>query len=298
MAGAGDVQRRIGRTETALRDDLSETLPVLGWGLGWASMAVFRRPVSRTVPVMGALLAVVLVAAGVHQLAVAAGRDTDDTYTIDVNETGFTPDSCKLNRNDSVRFRNAGTTLRRVVIPDVFPNQPAEFDTGMLKPGEVSYSYSFFAPGHKDFLDAADSSHIFTVNIPVLVEKWDEVCLGNPLPPTPTAVGTVPATKSATATTTVTPQPGTRCRGYMACVVTMAVGVGPVAGRPAAGSTRSATLSPDAAHPRIEGRTLVWFECQRAVRGGFGGGRMDGWLSNRYRRRRDGRSGRWAAYTY
>jgi hypothetical protein len=126
-----------------------------------------------------------------------------------------------------------------VIKPDVFANQPPIYDTGTLKPGEVAFAYQFVYGGHEDFFDAADNSHKFTVMLPVLVEKWDESCLGNAVAPTPTptAVPTVSATSSAspsatssatatpaaTPTATGTTQAGVRCRGYAACVVTMAI---------------------------------------------------------------------------
>ena len=185
-----------------------------------------RGLLSGSVVLLVAAMAILLIFAGVRQLARAAGRDTDDIYTIDVNETGFTPNSCKLNRNDSVRFRNAGTTPRRVMIPDPnFPNASPIFDSGLLRPGEVSNYYVFVYGGHQDFYDAADGNHKFTVTLPVLVEKWDEVCLGNPVAPTatPTAAGSPSPTGSASPSATVTPPTGARCRGYSACVVTMAV---------------------------------------------------------------------------
>ncbi len=183
--------------------------------------------------VLVAAMAVVTAITGMRQLAGATGRESDDTYTIDVNETGFTPRSCKINRNDSIRFRNAGTAPRRVIKPDVFANQPPIYDTGLLKPGEVSHDYIFVYGSTEHFFDAADASHEFVVLLPVLVEKWDEVCLGNPVAPTatptvpgspsPAASASPSASPSATPSTTVTPQVGVRCRGYSACVVTMAV---------------------------------------------------------------------------
>ncbi len=140
---------------------------------------------------------------GIGAASIAFAEDhTDEAYTIDVDEMGFTPGMCQaVDRPVSIRFRNAGSSPRRVIVPDIFPGQPPLWSSGLLQPGDISTGYVQIFAGGRDFFDADELTHVFTLNVP--------------------KIG--PAVASCTPDPIARPAPFIRCRGNVACNVAMAV---------------------------------------------------------------------------
>lgn len=106
--------------------------------------------------------------------------------TVEISEGGFNPPECRMNR-EYVRFKNVGTTPRRVIRPGVVPGDPPLIDTGVLKPGEFSNEILIPHGGSTKFYDAANLAHSVTVVTPVFVESWEPICTPDPnyQPPQP-----------------------------------------------------------------------------------------------------------------
>lgn len=106
--------------------------------------------------------------------------------TVEVSEGGFNPTVCRMNR-EYVRFKNVGSTPRRVIRPGVVAGDPPLIDTGYIKPG--AYSSEIIIPhgGTTEFFDADNLAHSMTVVTPVFVEYWDPICTPDPnySPPQP-----------------------------------------------------------------------------------------------------------------
>ena len=150
-----------------------------------------------------AVFAAYLAAFGIGAAGLAFAEDhTNEAYTIDVDESGFMPGACNaVDRPVSIRFHNAGTTARRVIVPDVFPNQPPLWTSGLLQPGDISTGYVQIFAGRLDFVDADDGTHLFSLYVPK-VGPAAASCVPDPVAP---------------------PAPVLRCRGNVACNVAMAV---------------------------------------------------------------------------
>jgi len=112
-----------------------------------------------------------------------------ETQTIEVSAAGFNPPVCRMNRA-FVRFKNAGPEPRRVILPGLH-GDPPYFDTGLLKPGEVSNELKIEHGGSTIFRDAANLDHYVTVLTPVYAESWDPDCTPDPnlQPPVPLCRG-------------------------------------------------------------------------------------------------------------
>jgi hypothetical protein len=106
--------------------------------------------------------------------------------TVEVSEGGFNPAVCRMNR-EYVRFKNVGSTPRRVIRPGVVAGDAPLIDTGYLKPGEVSNEILIPHGGTTEFYDADNLAHSMTVVTPVFVEYWDPICTPDPnyQPPQP-----------------------------------------------------------------------------------------------------------------
>ncbi len=106
--------------------------------------------------------------------------------TVEVSEGGFNPTICRMNR-EYVRFKNVGSSPRRVIRPGVVAGEEPLIDTGYLKPGEVSNEILIPHGGNTRFFDADNLSHSMTVITPVFVEFWDPACTPDPnyQPPQP-----------------------------------------------------------------------------------------------------------------
>ncbi|MGE0706172.1 MAG: hypothetical protein AB7P22_19805 [Vicinamibacterales bacterium] len=112
----------------------------------------------------------------------AASFDVRAAYTVqvvEVNEGGFNPAVCKMNR-EYVQFKNVGTTPRRVIRPGVLATDPPLIDTGPIPPGGVSIEILVPHGGTTVFYDADNRSHSMQVITPVLVEYWDPICTADP----------------------------------------------------------------------------------------------------------------------
>lgn len=109
-----------------------------------------------------------------------------DVQTVEVSEAGFNPSVCRMNR-EYVRFKNVGSTPRRVVRPGIIPGDPPLLDTGVIQPGEVSTEFIIPHGGTTVFYDADDATHFVTVVTPVFVEYWEPICAPDPnwTPPQP-----------------------------------------------------------------------------------------------------------------
>ena len=111
------------------------------------------------------------------------------TQTVEVSEGGFNPRTCQMNR-EYIRFKNVGSTPRRVILPSQI-GQPPIFDTGYLEPGEVSISFTMQYPGTFEFYDADNSVNYVTVRTPVFSPTWQVICTPDPskTPPPPVCRG-------------------------------------------------------------------------------------------------------------
>lgn len=111
------------------------------------------------------------------------------TQTVEVSEGGFNPRTCQMNR-EYIRFKNVGSTPRRVILPSQIGQAPI-FDTGYLEPGEVSISFTMQYPGTFEFYDADNSVNYVTVRTPVFSPTWEVICSPDPskTPPPPVCRG-------------------------------------------------------------------------------------------------------------
>ena len=148
-------------------------------------MPVLFAFMSLTIPArpLLALLLATLLAGGVLQ---AAAEDAPPaTFTINVSGTGFDPPVCRISRRDRVTWKNTGNLPIRVIWPD--PNGPTPlYDSGTLKPGEISLPFSGFEfPGNYAFRDAANSSHVGLVILPTFTNTVQPECTPSVAAPPP-----------------------------------------------------------------------------------------------------------------
>lgn len=137
--------------------------------------------VALLLPILAALL--VLAALAMRAGSVAHGYTVQ---TVEVSEGGFNPTVCRMNR-EYVRFKNVGSTPRRVIRPGVVASDPPLIDTGYIKPGAVSTEIIIPHGGTTEFFDADNLTHSMTVVTPVFVQYWDPICTPDPnyTPPQP-----------------------------------------------------------------------------------------------------------------
>lgn len=110
----------------------------------------------------------------------------DQPYVIEVDEQGFNPRQCNINRGDSVVFKNAGHTEIEVISPG-FGGLPPDPDY-ILQPGEVSPALLYTAGGNYHYEDANNASHGMTVSTPGRSNTGNVSCSKEA--PTPTATPT------------------------------------------------------------------------------------------------------------
>lgn len=113
-----------------------------------------------------------------------------EVRTIEVSEGGFNPRMCQMNR-EFLRFRNVGTTPRRVVRYSPTPGGDLVFDSGWLAPGEVSREEYMGFPGTFRFEDYENPAHTVVVLTPVWTPTWNVTCFPDPdrRPPPPPCRG-------------------------------------------------------------------------------------------------------------
>lgn len=121
---------------------------------------------------------------------VAPGARAYDVQTVEVSEGGFNPPVCQMNR-EYLRFRNVGSTPRRVVWRSPTPGGELLFDSGWLEPGQLSNEVYMGFPGTFRFEDAEDGERFLIVKTPVYSATWPVVCAPDPArrPPSPPCSG-------------------------------------------------------------------------------------------------------------
>jgi hypothetical protein len=146
-------------------------------------------------------------------------------YTIEILASGFNPQVCIVNRNNSQIFwKNKDTVVHRIVLPGEIPGQPI-FDSGDILPGETSPGGVLINSSSTwNYSDFYVSSLKGTIISPI---PNDTASQCSPLPPTPTPTPTRTPTPIPTATPVVaTPTPivlPPRCIGLVGCAVAPAV---------------------------------------------------------------------------
>ncbi len=138
-----------------------------------------------------AAAALVMALLGALSVALFGGSQTPasaySTYTVEVNEEGFNPRTCNINRGDSVVFKNAGNVAIRVYVPG-FGGLPPAFDQ-TLKPGETSASPERFDAGG-NYLYYSEFGDFVTVTIPQWSNAGQVSCSKEAPTPTPTPTAT------------------------------------------------------------------------------------------------------------
>ena len=156
-----------------------------------------------------ALAALVMALAGgvTLMMSEASGQSPNGPpYIIEINEEGFNPRQCNVNRvapDNVVAFKNTGTQVHTVFRPGFggLPDDPVF----VLQPGETSAGgVSFTAGGDFIFYDR-DSDFTVTVSTPKLTNTGVISCSKELPTPTPTNTPTV------TPTPTPTPPPPANC---------------------------------------------------------------------------------------
>lgn len=123
-------------------------------------------------------------------LLAAPGAGAYTVQTVEVSEGGFNPAVCQMNR-EYLRFRNVGSTPRRVVRYAPTPGGELLFDTGWLAPGDVSREEYMGFPGTFRFEDFENPANYVTVKTPVFSATWAVECAPDPSkrPPAPPCTG-------------------------------------------------------------------------------------------------------------
>ncbi len=118
------------------------------------------------------------------------GARAYEVRTIEVSEGGFNPSMCQMNR-EFLRFKNVGTTPRRVVRHSPTPGGGLLFDSGWLAPGEVSREEYMGFPGTFRFEDYENPANYVIVMTPVWTPTWNVTCFPDPArqPPPPPCRG-------------------------------------------------------------------------------------------------------------
>lgn len=158
------------------------------------------------------LAAAALVMALVGAVSVAFFGDggtravANNLYLIEVNEEGFNPRQCNLNRGDSVTFKNTSDDEMRItsgfrnasgaIIPGGFGGMPPLLDI-TLDPGETYIGSESFTAGSDYFYVSEYGDHV-TVSTPKTQNTGQVSCSKEAPTPTPTPTGT--PTPIATAT--------------------------------------------------------------------------------------------------
>lgn len=137
---------------------------------------------------------------------------------IEASENGFNPSLCVVSRDDTVQWKNVGSTVRRVIVPDAGVESPPLFDTGDIAPGETSFMVEITHGGAMKYQDFYNPDLKGVIQAPQYSNSGPESC--SPQAPTPTPTATVPAT--ATQQPTQAPRP-MRCITSLGCAVAPAI---------------------------------------------------------------------------
>ena len=109
--------------------------------------------------------------------------DAGNKYTIDINEEGINPASCTVNKGTSVRWKNVGNEVHRIIRLGPGVDALPRFDTGDLQPGETSGSFGFTIRDnwlYEDFYNPELTARIIVPNA-----RGIESCELQPPTPTP-----------------------------------------------------------------------------------------------------------------
>lgn len=160
-----------------------------------------------------AAAALVMALAGAVSIAFFGGggipAQADDLFVIEVNEEGFNPRQCNINRGDSVTFKNVADVEIHIlsgyrngagqIIPGGFGGLPPRFDV-TLDPGELYVGSERFDAGSDYYYVSEFGDHV-TVSTPKTQNSGQVSCSKEAPTPTPTPTGT--PTPIATATPVV-----------------------------------------------------------------------------------------------
>lgn len=138
-----------------------------------------------------AVAALMMTLAGVAALLMAHSGEAaqgDTPYVIEVDEQGFNPHQCNINRGDSVVFKNVGHTEIEVISPG-FGGLPPDPDF-ILQPGESSSALIYTAGGNYHYEDANNPNHTVTVSTPGRSNAGTVSCSKEAPTPTPTPTRT------------------------------------------------------------------------------------------------------------
>ena len=188
-------------------------MPSAGQGVvGFLMTTGWYRPLMAVAALSMALLGAfsMLALGGSRPASAAYGH-----YTIEISDTGVNPETCSINREDEVVWKNIGSQVHRIIKPDAGVNSPPLFDSGDIAPGETS-SPAIFSSGSKwPYYDQYNPSIKGTIITPGRAESQTVSC--SPLAPTPT-----PTPTRAPATATPTPILPAGCK-WVGCAVAVAV---------------------------------------------------------------------------
>lgn len=172
-------------------------------------------------PVLAALAAALLLA-GIVTVSIGRGGTSANaagTVTIEILDSGFNPQVCQVNRNNStVLWKNKSTKVRRVIVKGAI--EPI-YDSGDLQPGETGlggvYITSLATYQVSDFYEPTMTGQVVSPMSP----SAQTVC--SPLPPTPTPTPTRTPTPIPTPTP-IAPTPAPlqlhpRCIGLQGCAI-------------------------------------------------------------------------------
>lgn len=128
---------------------------------------------------------------GALSVALFGGSQTPasayNRYTVEVNEEGFNPRQCNINRGDSVVFKNAGNVAIRVYVPG-FGGLPPSFDQS-IEPGETSAPpQSFDGPITAAYY--SEFGDFVTISTPKTSNSGQVSCSKEAPTPTPTPTAT------------------------------------------------------------------------------------------------------------
>jgi hypothetical protein len=129
--------------------------------------------------------------------------DSYDSYTIEINATGFNPPLCIVHRSDQIKFFNADSKRRRIIVPNAGVDAIPLFDSGYIEPGVTNPGIVLNANTRWDYQDFDDPK------LKGIIQNTDTG---------PAVCALVPPTATPTLTPTATPTGPPRppfCRGNL-----------------------------------------------------------------------------------
>ena len=122
------------------------------------------------------LLTLVTVLGGAFAVHDAARASRGKVFTVEVSESGFNPQVCRISRDNYVQFKNVGKAPRRVIRPGTGANAEPLFDSGDLAPGQTSNQEVFPHGGTVRYSDKYRPEFSVTIVLPVWTPEWEEFC--------------------------------------------------------------------------------------------------------------------------